>query len=65
MKEGFSDILIMSSGRGQMTVRRALQKKLHMKQTFSVIYNGGPNIAAVTCVLDISVSGHVNSPKVV
>ena len=39
-KQGFSDILIMSSGRGEMTVRLALQKKLCMKQIFCGInYN--------------------------
>ena len=55
MKEGFSDIFIMSSGRGEMTVRRALQKKpAHETETQRHIISSsrGPNIDAVTCVLE-------------
>lgn len=55
MKEGFSDIFIMSSGRGEMTVRRALQKKPpHETETQRHIISSsrGPNIDDVTCVLE-------------
>jgi hypothetical protein len=55
IKEGFGDIFIMSSGRGEMTVRHALQKKTVYEteiQRYIISSSRGPNMDAVTCVLE-------------
>ena len=57
----------MSSGRGEMTVRFALQKKT-VYETDTLRYKSspqrGPKIDAVTCVLDRgSVGGHMSTAQ--